>query len=57
MILDKDFSISIGAFPQCFFEQKIAVLSKCFSVFLFVGIFPIKTGMIFCLDAFAQRLL
>ena len=27
-----------------------------FSMFLFVGFFPIKIGMIFCLDAFAQRL-
>ena len=28
-----------------------------FSMFLFVVFFPIKTGMIFCLDAVAQRLL
>ena len=56
MIFDEDFSKIIGTSLQWgFFVEIMRFCQIVFSMFLFLGTFPMKTGMVFCLDAFAQK--
>ena len=57
MIWTKTFENLLELLPIDFLNENQVVLSKCFSVFLFVRIFPVETDMVVCLDDFAPRLL